>query len=586
MSGVPPSLRFDFDVEMKTRDGIVLRADVIRPDISTPVPAILARTPYNKSMQFNMQTHLRPVVAAQAGYAYVIQDIRGRYASEGEWDFKDLTTANIADGYDAVEWVASEPWCDGNVGMAGGSYVAETQMAAAMAQPPHLGCIAPSLMGTGKERAFAHGSLPLESMTVGWMSGLAIDRLLKLMPTGQLDPADFKVVLDALQRPDLAASVLPLDDLLTLESAGMPRYTDTAEMVSNVTKLKGTQEQLFACPAIWTTGWYDNAAGAEQFNAMRAVAATEIARTGTRLIFGGWTHNYALSFVGSLGLGALGSAEGGGVGQLHLQFYDRHLRGGGADFAPVRYFVMGANEWREADAWPIPGTDHQRWYLHSRGQANSAAGDGVLSRDEPTASESPDQFAYDPHDPVPSWGFRVMYTGGTTVCGPFDQRRVEQRDDVLVYTSAPFTESTEVVGDIDLHLFFSTDVRDTDFIAKLCVVWPDGTSLNLADGAMRTLYRHGYEAPEHLQPGEIYEVTVGLGPTGYRFEPGMALRLQITSSAFPHLERNMNTGNRSGEDAVGVVAHTTVLHDSLQASYVVVPVQPEPSRMVLPPLPI
>ncbi len=260
----------DFDLEMKTRDGVVLRADVMRPDISAKVPAILARTPYNKAMQFSMQSHLRPLTAAKAGYAYVIQDIRGRYASEGEWDVKDLTSANVDDGFDAVEWLASEPWCDGNVGMAGGSYVAETQLAAAMAQPPHLGCIAPSLMGIGKERTLAHGSLPLESMTIGWMSGLAVDRLMKLMPTGEADPTDFQRVLDALQRPDLAAATLPLNDLLTLASAGMPRYADTAEMVSNVVSLKGEQEKLFACPALWTTGWYDNAAGAEQFNTMRA----------------------------------------------------------------------------------------------------------------------------------------------------------------------------------------------------------------------------------------------------------------------------------------------------------------------------
>jgi len=582
---VTDGIRIDFDVEMKTRDGVVLRADVIRPDIKAKVPAILARTPYDKTGQFSMLSHLRPVTAAKAGYAYVIQDIRGRYASEGEWDFKDLTSANIDDGVDAVEWVASEPWCDGHVGMAGGSYVAETQLAAAMGQPPHLGCIAPSLMGVGKERALAHGSLPLESMVIGWMSGLAIDRLMKLLPTGEAEPTDFQVLLDALQRPDLASSVLPLNDLLTLGSAGMPRYADTAEMVSNVTSLKGEQEKLFACPALWTTGWYDNAAGAEQFNAMRELSATDVARTGTRLIFGGWTHNYALSFVGSLGLGALGSVEGAGVGQLHLQFYDRHLRGGSADFAPVRYFVMGVNQWRDADAWPPPGTELQRWYLHSRGKANAVGGDGVLGRDEPTAAESPDVLVYDPADPVPSCGFRVMYTGGTTVAGPFDQRRVEQRADVLVYTSEPFTTPTEVAGDIDVHLFFSTDVRDTDLIVKLCVVWPDGTSINLADGALRARYRNGYDSPSLLEPGSVYEVKVGLGPTGYRFEPGMRARLQVTSSAFPHLERNMNTGNPAGEDGEGVVAHTAVLHDGEHASYVVLPVQPEPGPMVLPPLP-
>ena len=571
------SIRIDTDVEMKTRDGVVLRADVIRPDISAKVPAILARTPYSKAMQFNMQRYLPPVTAALAGYAFVIQDIRGRFASEGEWDFKDLTSANVDDGVDAVEWLAGESWCDGNVGMAGGSYVAETQLAAAMGNPPHLGCIAPSLMGAGAERAIGHGSLPLESMTIGWMAGLAVDRLAKLLPTGEADFGDIQTVLRAMSRPDLEAQTLPLTELMTLATTGMPRYSDTSDMVDNVTRLKGKQEESFRVPALWTSGWYDNAGGAEQFNRMRDVAATEAARTGTRLIFGAWTHNYALPFVGALGLGGLGSAEGAGVPQLHLRFYDRHLRGADVDLAPVRYFVMGCNEWREADAWPVPGTEHQRWYLHSR---------GVLSLDAPTASEPPDSYVYDPADPVPSWGFRVMYTGGTTCAGPYEQTRVESRDDVLVYTSAPVDRPTEVVGDVELHLFFTTDVRDTDFIAKLCVVWPDGTSFNLADGALRARYRDGYSRPSLLTPGEVYEVTVLLGPTGYRLEPGMRLRVQVTSSAFPHLDRNMNTGNPIGEDAVGVVAHTSVLHDADHASYVVVPVQPEPGPMVLPPLPL
>jgi putative CocE/NonD family hydrolase len=282
-----------------------------------------------------------------------------------------------------------------------------------------------------------------------------------------------------------------------------------------------------------------------------------------------------------------GPAADNSIDDVQLKWFDRWLKDApdvAADSIPVRYFVMGANEWREADAWPIPGSDHQRWYLHSRGSANSAGGDGALSLDEPAASESPDQLTYDPHDPVPSWGFRVMYTGGTTVAGPFDQRRVEQRQDVLVYTSAPFTQPTEVVGDIDAHLCFSTDVRDTDLIVKLCVVWPDGTSLNLAAGGIRLRYRDGYDSPSLLEPGQVYDVKVGLGPTGYRFEPGMCLRLQIASSAFPHLDRNMNTGHASGDDAVGVIAHTTLLHDSSHPSYVIVPVQPEPGPMVLPPL--
>jgi putative CocE/NonD family hydrolase len=579
-------IRIDTDVEMTARDGVVLRADVIRPDITAKVPAILVRTPYGKAAQFNMQRYCPPVTAAAAGYAYVIQDIRGRYASEGEWDFKDLTAANVDDGVHAVEWVAAEPWCDGNVGMAGGSYVAETQLAAAMGNPAHLGCIAPSLMGAGPTRAFGHGSLPLESMTVGWMAGLAVDRLLKLLPTGAADLGDLGKVLGAMTRPDVEARTLPLRNLLTLATAGMPRYTDTTELVDNVTRLKGTQEKLFHVPALWTAGWYDNAGGAEQFNTMRRESATAVARAGTRLIMGAWTHNYALPFVGAFGLGSLGSAEGAGVPQLHLRFYDRHLRGTDDDLALVRYFVMGVNEWREADAWPIPGTEHQRWYLHSRGRARSAAGDGVLSLDEPAASEPGDRYDYDPMDPTPSWGFRVMYTGGTTCAGPYEQTRVEQRADVLCYTSAAFTAPTEMVGDVEAHLWFTTDVRDTDFIVKLCVVWPDGTSVNLADGALRARYRDGYHAPSLLEPGDAYAVTVLLGPTGYRFEPGMRVRLQIASSAFPHLDRNMNTGNAIGDDAAGPVAHTTVLHDAGHPSWVVLPVQPSPGPMVLPPLPV
>ncbi|HVV35409.1 MAG TPA: CocE/NonD family hydrolase [Acidimicrobiales bacterium] len=583
---MPHSIRIDYDVEMKTRDGVILRADVVRPDINAKVPAIVSRTPYNKGVQFATNRYCPPWTAAQAGYAYVLQDIRGRFASEGEWDFKDLTAANVDDGYDTIEWVASQPWSDGNVGMAGGSYVAETQIAAAMSNPPHLRAIAPSLMGMGPVRAIGHGSLPLESMTIGWMSGLAIDRVMKLLPTGGADPADLTTLLNAMTRPDLASQTLPLRDLLTLRSAGMPRYTDTVEMVENVVTLKGGhQEKLFHVPALWTWGWYDNAGGADQFNLMRETSATEVARNDTRMIIGPWTHNFAGNFVGCLGVGGLGSAEGSGVAALHLKYYDRHLRGADVDIAPVRYFVLGVNEWREADAWPIPGTEFQRWYLHSRGRANSAAGDGVLSRAEPVSSESPDCYEYNPHDPAPSWGFRVMYTGGTTVAGPYEQTRVEQRDDVLCYTSPPFTEPTELVGDITANLWFSTDVKDTDFVVKLCVVWPGGTSINLADGAVRARYRDGYTTPSLLEPGAVYGIEVQLGPCGYRFEPGMSVRLQITSSAFPHLDRNMNTGNSVGDDASGPVAHTALFHDAEHPSYVTLPIQPEPGPMVLPPLP-
>jgi putative CocE/NonD family hydrolase len=564
-----PSLRIERNQEMRARDGTVLRADVIRPDIAAKVPAIVARTPYEKTNTFLTLRYLPPLVAAENGFAFVVQDIRGRFTSEGEWDFVNLREANIDDGYDTIEWVASQAWCDSNVSMAGGSYVGVTQLSAAFANPPSLRAIAPSLLGMGARRALTH-SLPLESMTVGWMAGLAIDRLTKLMAVGQASPTDIAKVMEAMQRPDRAAGVLPLDDLLTLESTGMPAYSMVHALVANTAQDMGIEH--FRVPALWTSGWYDNAGGGELYRDMRDRAATELARTETRMILGPWTHNYAEPFVGSFGTGAFGSAAGSGVHQWHLAFYSRHLRGDDVDLPAVRYFVIGPNEWRQADDWPVPGTERRPLYLHSAGKANGHAGDGGLSWSPPAGSQAPDRYQYDPADPVPSWGFRVMYTGGSTVSGPYEQTRVECRSDVLVYTSEELTEPLEIVGDVELHLFASSSAPDTDFVAKLCVVGRHGMSINLCDGFLRARLRTGWDTPKLLEPGVVEELVLELGPIGYRFEPGERVRVQVTSSAFPHLVRNMNSGKPIDSDATPIVATQTVHHDHEAASYVVLPV--------------
>jgi putative CocE/NonD family hydrolase len=563
----------DHDLEMTTRDGVVLRADVIRPDIEAKVPAIVARTPYEKTNTMLTHRYLPPVLAAQRGFAFVVQDIRGRYASEGEWDFVHLLEANVDDGYDTIEWVASQPWCDGNVGMEGGSYVGVTQLSAAIAEPPSLRAIAPSLLGVSESRSMSH-SLPLESMTVGWMAGLAVDLLTKNMATGEASSSDLDRVMEAIRRPAVESATLPLERLLTLETPGMPTFAQVEELVGATTTFGERGIEAITVPALWTSGWYDNAGGGERFAEMRQRAGSDLARRDSRLILGAWTHNYFESFVGELGLGGFGSAAGGLVPESHLTYYSRHLRGEDVDIPVVRYFVIGPNEWKEGDDWPLPTTEAERWYLHSRGRANSGGGDGALSRDEPSASEPADHFRYDPHDPVPSWGFRVMYTGGTTTSGPYEQTRVERRDDVLVYTSAPLTEPLEIVGDIELHLWVASSAPDTDFVAKLCTVAPDGTSVNLADGFLRARLREGWREPRLLEPGEEVELVLELGPVGYRFEPGSRIRIQVTSSAFPHLVRNMNTGNAIGVDEHGVVAEQTVLHDAAHPSSIVLPVQP------------
>jgi len=239
----------------------------------------------------------------------------------------------------------------------------------------------------------------------------------------------------------------------------------------------------------------------------------------------------------------------------------------------VRYFVMGTNEWKVADDWPIPGTDNRRMYMSSNGNANSLRGDGTLSWDAPPSGQSPDTFVYDPTDPVASVGGRVMYTGGSTLAGPYNQQRIEQREDVLVYTSETMSRPLEIAGLVEVHLVVSSSAPDTDFVVKLCDVDADGVSINIADGITRARYRESWDEPSFLEPGEPARIRVDLGATGHCFLPGHRVRVTVTSSGFPHWQRNMNTTGDPGLEATAHVAHQTVFHDADAASYVVLPVQ-------------
>ncbi|MEZ5170819.1 MAG: CocE/NonD family hydrolase [Acidimicrobiia bacterium] len=568
------SIRIDRDQEMTTRDGTVLRADVYRPESTGKVPAIVMRTPYEKANTSIDQTRfLPPLTACEKGFAVVIQDIRGRFASEGEWDIVHLHAANVEDGVDCIEWVASEPWCDGNVGMTGGSYVGVTQLAAAAGRPSSLKAIAPWLLGMPAERAMRH-SLPLESMTVGWLAGLGVDNVMKKMESGEANTDDLTKLAEAITDPARPSETLPLSDLLNLQTPGNPSYAEVEEMLVHANVEIERHFEAFEVPALWCFGWYDNAGGTEMFETMGSAAATSTARTESRMIIGPWTHNYALDFVGQFGVGGLGSAPGGAVPQSHLTFFSRHLRGEDVDIPVVRYFVMGSNVWKTADAWPIPGTEFRDMYLRSGGQANTSEGDGRLDREPASEGERPDAYRYDPMDPVPAWGFRVMYTGGSVVNGPHEQTRVERRGDVLCYTSEELTEPFEIAGDVVLHLWAASSAVDTDWIVKLCVVDRDGLSANLADGYMRARTRNDWQDPELMEPGTPYEFTISLGQTAYRFEPGQRVRVQVTSSAFPHFVRNMNTGKPIADDTEATVAEQTVLHDPEHPSRVVLPVQP------------
>ena len=575
MLGVMPRIVIDRDVEMRTRDGVILRADVARPATDKRLPAIAARTTYNKALR--SRDALRdPMKVAAAGFAYVIQDTRGRFRSEGEWKGLGWGASEPADGYDFVEWIASQPWCDGNVGLIGSSYNAGQVIAAARARPPSLKAVAVGFFGDAE--ALATAGYWLEFVALNLSS--PIDALRHRPET--VAPEHIETLFKALGTTrDSVLDTLPLENLPTLQFPGVPSYGDIVGMWREAGRTVWGVEHEIGVPVLNVGGFYDRMSGSDLYRTLRARGATDRARSQSRLVLGPWGHSETDSHIGELGFGYVGSFERSGMEDTHLRFFSKHLRGDTSpvlseDRARVRYFVMGANLWKEADDWPIPGTEPRRLYLHSGGSANSACGNGTLDWSPPLESEPGDVYRYDPLDPVPSIGLRLMYGrgGGPTPHGPFDQGRVESRSDVLVYTSEPLEQALEIAGDITLRLHVSASVVDTDVIVKLCDVDAEGRSLNVADGFMRCRYRNGYARPTMLQPGEIHRLDIRMGTAAWLFRRGHHLRLQVSSSCFPHWARNMNTGRAAGQDASGTTAEVTVLHSDESPSYVSLPVTP------------
>jgi len=304
---------------------------------------------------------------------------------------------------------------------------------------------------------------------------------------------------------------------------------------------------------------------------MTTSGGNEYTRLHQHLLAGPWCHCKPQRVLGDIDFGPLADEVGSGASGYILSFFDKYLKGKDIDLPAVRYFTMGSNTWSNASAWPLPGTERQRFFLHSRGKANSCSGDGLLSRDEPR-NEPVDKYVYDPRNPVLTAGGRGGLAENGFVYGPLDQIYVERRDDVLCYTSPEFVSDTEVTGSLELHLFASSSCIDTDFTAKLVDVYPDGRAYNVADGIVRAQNRNSFVVPELLHPGEITEFIIRLGYTSQLFRTGHRMRIDITSSNFPTFDRNMNTGNPIGEDAEGKSALQTIYHRAGHASYIDFPV--------------
>jgi len=563
------------DVPMTTRDGVVLRADAYRRDDDGKYPAILVRTPYDKRLG-TANDMLRAVDYAEYGYVVVIQDVRGRFASEGEFGGLHEGT----DGYDAVEWVSGQPWCDGRVAMAGGSALGAAQFQAAMTQPPSLKAIAPAIVASSAAGAqFSGGALNLDR-AISLFPAMAVDALARLEAEGKATTEMYLAVERARFDIEALYTYLPLKDLAKLLPGELGQRFPTMGALSpdgapwNLIPRSWLWGRI-TVPALHIGGWHDQNADGTLTNwaAMRAEGGSAKARKSQHLLMGPWTHGAVLSpMVGGLHFGPEAQGALGIVTGYQLRFFDKYIRDMDVDLPPVRYFVMTENRWHNAEDWPLAGTDWQRFYLHSAGRANTVTGDGWLGREEPTA-EPADLYVYDPRFPVPSIGGRNL-GAGRLVSGPFDQSPIERRPDILVYSTPPLTEDMEVTGPLKLHLFALTSARDTDFVAKLTDVYPDGRSINVAEGIIRARFWRSLSNAELLEPGEVREYVIDLAGTSNLFRRGHRLRLDVTSSNFPRFDRNLNTGHPVGEDAEGIPAVQTILHERGRASYIDLPVIP------------
>jgi uncharacterized protein len=558
------TIRIDRNVDMPMRDGVILRGDIWRTDDDTPRPAILKRTPYNKDLASSDNDYFKATQAVERGYVYIEQDTRGRAASDGEWDVVMYDQEGI-DTYDSVEWVAAQPWCDGNVGMTGGSYLGIVQWMGAVQRPPHLKAIAPAISTSAQLMQRENGGAEALNIVMSWLAYMSLDWLGREMAAGRpVDAAAMQQLMQLAIDATPALEYLPLKKIPYFAQAGFPlSIEDVLEDESHSGNFAFDDVPV---PSYSIGGWFDifAASQVEGFMRMRTAGVEEV-RDQHRLIMGPWIHaSHLPDQQGEINFGFLGTGGYARLPEKHLDFFDRHLKGAGADLPAVEYFLMGADEWRSSDAWPPSGAETTSLYLSSTGRANTSSGDGALVAATPS-EQPPDEFDYDPASPVPTHGGKVCL--GRVVAGPLDQHRIESRSDVLCYTSEPLSEPLDVVGPVVLKLFASSSARDTDFVAKLVDVYPDGRSILIADGILRARFRNGFDTEVLLEPEAVEGYTISLGHTACRFRPGHRIRVNVTSSDFPRFDRNLNTGNAVGDDAEGVVAHQRVFHSSDRPSH-------------------
>jgi putative CocE/NonD family hydrolase len=556
-----------------------LYADVHRPDAAGQFPVILMRVPYDKTAAtpMNYANYFVP-----RGYIVVVQDTRGRYTSEGEY-YPLLPEAQ--DGYDTVEWAATLPWSDGKVGTAGQSYHGATQYLLPHTRPPHLVCQVPISASANFHASWVYHTGGV--FEFGWQVAYTIFMARNTAErqgfganyVAQLEHYVTSGVNFAQPLTDEWYRHLPLHDWADWLKETAPYFLDYLNHPDDgpywdpVNLYKSHDE--ISTPMYHVVSWYDvfEEGSLGHFSGI-VRHGRPAARTTQKLLMGPWGHllPYAVPTTGGTGDIDFGPNAAIDIHALELRWFDHWLKGidtGLMGEPPIKIFVMGENVWREEQEWPLTRTQYTPYYFHSQGAANSLLGNGQLSREIP-AQEPPDAYVYDPHDPVPTRGGNAL----VIPMGVYDQRPVEERRDVLCYTSEPLGRAMEITGPITVQLYAASSAPDTDFTAKLVAVRPDGYAQNLADGIIRARYRESRANPRPITPETIYQYSIDLWSTSFVFQPGQRLRVEIASANFPRFDRNPNTGHRLFANAELQTATQTIYHDAAHASHIILPVIP------------
>jgi predicted acyl esterase len=588
------------------RDGKRMAADVYRPtDTTRKYPAIFVRTPYNfnywdvrNGAPRNMSAQLD---AVRRGYAYVEMNERGHFFSEGNYD---ILGPPRTDGYDALSWIASQSWSSGKVGTIGCSSTAEWQLGVAALGHPAFAAMIPMGFGAGVGRVlpyFEQGNWyrggAVQMLFITWLYGEQ-NQIRPMFPPGTSQ----EDLVRASKWFDLASQLPPVDwgqalrhlpEMDIIKAVGGPSgiFADPMPVETGGAMIKRTpndpawyrgglwhDDMIINVPGLWFMSWYDVSVGPNlaAYNQVRKTARPDIARQQYAVIAPTLHCGYKRASENTvIGERSVGDARLD-YDALTFGWFDHFLKGEDnailETLPRVRYYTMGINKWQTSDTWPPEGAQRLTLYLSSGGKANTLEGDGILANTLPS-SDSPDSFAYDPMNPVPSYGGNVCCTGNAVVGGAFDQRKMEEREDILVYTSDPFEHGIEVSGPIEAILYVSSDARDTDITVKVSDVYPRGPAYNLDETIQRLRYRDGYDKPlTWMEPGVVYRVALQPMTTSNFFEAGHRIRIEVSSSNFPRFDRNLNTGGNNYDELRGVVAHNRIHHSKQYPSQLTITV--------------